>query len=175
MTARVTLGDVVAGKRDRLVMIDAGTSTRRAVQLMNEVRSGALLTTDRGRLVGIVTERDVLRRIVARDEVDLSMPLASVMTSPVHCAPADMSVDDALRLMSNREHRHLAVLDEGTPIGIVSIGDLMNLATRELEQWVIELSTFISGPAATVELPTAPLSQRPLPNPDEPANTVTYR
>jgi CBS domain-containing protein len=175
MTPRSTLGDVVTGKRTGLVMVDEKTPLRRAVQLMNEVRSGAVLVTDRSALVGIVTERDVLRRIVARQGMDLSLPLTSVMTSPVQCAPASMIAEDAIRLMSRRYHRHLAVLEGGVPVGIVSIGDLMNVVTRELEQRVIDLSTFISGPAATVEFPSAALAARALPSRDDTANFVTHR
>jgi CBS domain-containing protein len=71
---------------------------------------------------------------------------------------------EAMRLMSAQRQHHLAVVESGVPVGIVSLGDLMSLATRELEQSVIDLSAFISGPAASVELPSTAFGSR-LPRP----------
>jgi signal-transduction protein with cAMP-binding, CBS, and nucleotidyltransferase domain len=158
---RYSLGDIVATGCARTLTLDAQTSVRRAVQLMNYERAGVVLVTSRNRLVGIVTERDVLRRIVDREGLDLGTPLAEVMTSPVHCAPQHITADDAIRLLSELDHRHLVVVENGIPIGVVSIGDLMSVATRELEQSVIDLATFISGPAATVDLPSKVFGSRP--------------
>ena len=153
----LSLRDLVSNKPHGLAMIDARTPLRRAIHVLNEVRTGAVLVAERGRMVGIVTERYVLRAVVACDPVDLTAPLSAVMTAPVCCAPANTSADDAMRMMATREHRHLVVVDAGKPIGILSIGDLMGTATRELERWVVDLSTFISGPAASVELPSSEL------------------
>jgi IMP dehydrogenase len=157
---RHAIGEIVARRRVRPLTLDASAPVRRAVRLMNSARIGVVLVTSQGKLVGIVTERDVLRRIVDGDVVDLAMPLDEVMSSPVQCAPRHMPADEAMRLLSESDHRHLAVVDEGVPLGVVSVGDLMNEVTRDLERSVVDLSTFISGPAATVELPTKVFGER---------------
>ena len=92
-----------------------------AVALMRHERVGCVLVCDAGQLVGIFTERDLLRRVLAEDK-PLSLPIAAVMTpDPVTVNPRQ-AIGCAIKLMEEGGYRHLPVIDEkGRPVGILSV------------------------------------------------------
>lgn len=100
-------------------------SVLRATQRMNEHGIGALLVMDQRRLVGIFTERDVLRRVVAAELAPATVRVAEVMTTEiVYCTP-DTDIDDVRNIFRQHRVRHLPVVDEdGEVQGLISIGDL---------------------------------------------------
>jgi citrate synthase len=97
-----------------------------AIRRMHDRRVGSVLVVEAGRAVGIVTERDVLR--VATSGVR-GVSVGAVMTAPVDTVDADTSPDGALARMRERGYRHMPVTDDGRPIGMVSLRDLMRVAT----------------------------------------------
>ncbi len=153
---RTTLARLLQSKPRRLVTADTTSSVGRAVRAMNEAEVGSVLVVDSDQLVGIFTERDVLR------VVDLGAPpetpLAEVMTTPVLCASSQMEVGRAMRFMTDHRTRHVPVVDDGKLLGIVSLGDLTHWVTRELKRTVTDLSRYICGPAVMVpfEAPSDP-------------------
>ena len=107
---------------------------------------GALVVMDGATVAGIVSERDVVRRLHDRGADVLRASVADIMTSPVvSCAPAD-SVDAVANTMTERRFRHMPVLETGDRlVGIVSIGDVVSHRMRELEQDREHLEQYISG------------------------------
>jgi CBS domain-containing protein len=96
-----------------------------ATQQMNEYGIGALLVLDQDRLVGIFTERDVLRRVVAAEVSPATVHVADVMTKEVACCVPETTIDEARRIFSQHRIRHLPVVNvEGEIQGLISIGDL---------------------------------------------------
>lgn len=96
-----------------------------ATQRMNEHGIGALLVTEAGRLVGIFTERDVLRRVVAAELAPAATLVADVMTTAVACCMPDTPIDDARNIFRQHRIRHLPVVNAGGAVqGLISIGDL---------------------------------------------------
>ena len=96
-----------------------------ATQRMNAERIGAMVVTDRGRVAGMFTERDVLRRIVAEQRDPATVLVRDVMSTPVACCEPEMSIDDARGVMRDRRIRHLPVVTStGELLGLISIGDL---------------------------------------------------
>jgi CBS domain-containing protein len=96
---------------------------------------GALVVTseDRARILGIVSERDIVRGLIEHGEHLLALPVSRVMTSPVlTCAPADR-VTAVMARMTRHRVRHLPVVDGGRLCGLVSIGDLVKNRLDELE------------------------------------------
>jgi signal-transduction protein with cAMP-binding, CBS, and nucleotidyltransferase domain len=126
------------------------------VELMDQCHVGSVLAVEAGALVGIFTERDVLHRIVVAGREPQTTVLRDVMTRDVRCAGLDTSVDSAMRFMTLGRYRHLPVVEEHEVLGLVSIGDLVKCVARDLEQYVVELSTFIGGPSALPDLPSLP-------------------
>lgn len=105
-----------------------------ASALMSAKRVGVAVVCDaKGRIVGVVSERDVVRGIAEYGKGLLDMPVRNIMSSPaVTCAPGD-SVKKVLEVMTERRIRHLPVVEGDELIGIVSIGDAVNFRLREAQ------------------------------------------
>jgi CBS domain-containing protein len=100
-----------------------------AAAAMTERRVGSALVVERGRLIGIVTERDVLRAVGSGD---VGGRVGDWMTPHPETVDADESTQQAAVVMIHGGFRHLPVLDEGRPVGIVSIRDLMRVALEDV-------------------------------------------
>jgi len=117
--------DLIQGKAVRLVCTAPDATVRQATRLMNEHGIGSLLVTSRGRLVGIFTERDVLRRIVADGRSPDLTPVGDVMTADVVCCSPETSIDEVADVMRRRRVRHVPIVDSHQAlVGLVSIGDI---------------------------------------------------
>jgi CBS domain-containing protein len=111
--------------RDLLTVVP-GTPLREVIGRMAARNVGAVLVVDDGRLVGILTERDVLR--VAAEGLALETPVAERMTHEPETIESGDSVEHAATLMIHGGFRHLPVVDGGVPVGILSIRDLVRVA-----------------------------------------------
>ena len=106
---------------------------------------GALVVVDGDEVVGIVSERDVVRYLHELGPNVLDGTVANLMTAVVHtCAPTD-EVDSVATTMTERRIRHMPVLENGTMVGIVSIGDVVSSRMRQLEQDRGQLEQYIRG------------------------------
>ncbi len=95
-----------------------------AAQLMNDRHIGSVLVTEGNQLVGIFTERDVMRRVVADQRDPATTTLADVMTSPVACAAPHTTLDEIRTVMRDKRIRHVPVVNGGAVLGMISLGDL---------------------------------------------------
>jgi CBS domain-containing protein len=95
-----------------------------AVAEMNRHRVGSVLVLDSNRLVGIFTERDVLRRVVGAGVDPRTSRVADVMTANVITISPEVTVDETMVLFTEKRCRHLPVLDQGRLVGTISIGDI---------------------------------------------------
>lgn len=107
-------------------------SIRRAAELMEKFDIGALPVCDEGRLVGIVTDRDITTRATALGSPPDSTNVSEVMTETVHCLPANSDVEEAERLMAAARIRRIPVVDGDRLVGILSLGDLAASGEREV-------------------------------------------
>jgi CBS domain-containing protein len=106
---------------------------------------GALPVVDNGNLIGIVSERDVVRRLHAGGAALLHARVADIMTTEVTtCSPSD-DVADVAAVMTSRRFRHLPVVVEGELAGIVSIGDMVKARIDLLESERAQLQSYIAG------------------------------
>ena len=90
---------------------------------------GSLLGKDGGKVTGIVTERDYLRRVTLEGRTE-DAPVREIMSSPLVVAGVDTTVDECMALMTDRRIRHVPVVDEGEVVGLVSIGDLVKFKSK---------------------------------------------
>jgi CBS domain-containing protein len=139
------IADVLRTKGSAVATV-APTAT--VTELIGELAAhnvGALPVIDGGRLVGIVSERDVVRRLHAGGPGLLEARVADIMTTEVTtCTPTD-DVTDLAAVMTSRRFRHLPVVVEGELTGIVSIGDLVKARIDLLESERAQLQSYISG------------------------------
>jgi len=157
----ITLRQVLDAKGAGVVSVLPSEPASEAVALMCRHSVGCVLAISGGLLQGIFTERDAMRRLLAARLDPRTTPVGTVMSHNVTCASANTTLDEAMRMMTIGRHRHLPVVEHGSVIGIVSIGDMVKWTAQDLEQHVMELSVLVAGPAAQPELPSLP----PLPKP----------
>lgn len=126
-----TAEQLVFLKGGSIVGLAPDATVLEAAELMSERRIGSVLVIDSDQLIGIVTERDVLRHVVAAQRDPAATTLAEIMTSPVACAVPETELDEIRAVMRQRRLSHVPVLDGERVIGMVSIGDL-NKSQREV-------------------------------------------
>jgi CBS domain-containing protein len=114
-----------------------------AIRLMAERHVGALLVMQGEELIGIVSERDYARKVILLGRSSDSTPVSQIMSSPVHTVSPDQSVQDCMRLMTERRIRHLPVLDRGRVAGVISIGDLVKAVMEDQQHTIEQLETYI--------------------------------
>lgn len=132
---RIKSGDVVTIAPDGRVA--------EAVAVLNMRRIGAAVVTEGKALLGVFSERDVMRALGEHGADALGLPVRQVMTSPVITVGPDDSVVGALGLMTRRRIRHLPVVDGDQLAGIVSIGDLVKARIEEAEREALALKDYI--------------------------------
>ena len=142
----LTALQIIRSKADQAVLTIASTaSAADAARLMAQNNVGALVVVDAGRLVGMVSERDLARKVVPGDRVPSTITLREIMSSPVRVVHPRHSGDECMAIMTEGRMRHLPVMDGERLIGLVSIGDLVK-ATISDQQFIIEqLEHYISG------------------------------
>jgi CBS domain-containing protein len=116
-----------------------------AAREMNQRRIGSLVVVNEGRVVGIITERDILTRIVAAERAPASTRVADAMTSHVLTCGPSTSLDELRALMRQRRIRHVPVIEDDRLLGMVSIGDLNVAEAQGLSQTISYLEAYISG------------------------------
>jgi CBS domain-containing protein len=112
---------------------------------MIEHNVGAVLVMEEGRVVGIFTERDVLRRVVLAGRAPDRTPVGEVMTDRLVFLDPGRSVEDCMSVMTNARVRHLPILEGDRLAGIISIGDVVRHLNAERETELRYLSEYIHG------------------------------
>ena len=139
---RVT--EVLRRKGGTVVTIPPDRSVRELLALLADQRIGAVVVSDDGELVlGIVSERDIVRSLHEAGDGILDRAVRDIMTADVHsCGPQD-SVDELMSVMTARRIRHLPVLVDGRLVGIVSIGDVVKHRIEEVQDERDQLSSYL--------------------------------
>jgi CBS domain-containing protein len=134
------ISEVLRSKGSEVVKIRQTDSVAKAVQKLAERRIGALLVEDQWmKPLGIFSERDFVNAIGKRGAAALDVPVQELMSSPIiSCRPADR-IDAIMATMTTKKIRHLPVMDGGSLLGMISIGDLVKhrLDEKELEASVL--------------------------------------
>jgi CBS domain-containing protein len=139
---------ILARKGRGVVTIPPGASLQEAVALLRQHGIGALVVSSDGRRIdGILSERDVVRRLASDGADALEMTVARAMTSDVSTCVVGDEVEHLMRVMTERRFRHLPVVDhDGYLAGIVSIGDVVKHRLGELEAENHALFEYIAHP-----------------------------
>ena len=140
----MTVKAILSAKGGNVVTIEPNTNVLAAAKLLAERRIGALVVTGPDhRVVGIVSERDIVQRLAERGPAALELPLTDVMTRKVMiCNPAD-TISSVMERMTEGKFRHLPVVEQGRLTGIVSIGDVVKHRLQEMEREQSALRDYI--------------------------------
>lgn len=125
---------ILSAKGSNVVTIDPTATLAEASKLLAQHRIGAALVTGAGqRIVGIVSERDIVRALAAHGASALNLPLNDVMTRKVvTCTRAD-TIAELMERMTGGKFRHLPVIEDDRLVGIISIGDVVKMRLQEME------------------------------------------
>jgi CBS domain-containing protein len=152
--AMATLADILSVKGAHVTAIAPSATVLEAAVLMNQHEIGSLVVCDGNRMHGIVTERDILRRVVVPRRDPSQTTVREVMTRELACGRRHTTVDEARGVMKNRRLRHLPILDDADKLcGLISIGDLNAHETNTKEMTIHLLQEYIYG---HVETPPCP-------------------
>src|SRR5262249_42623423 len=116
-----------------------------AIKLMAEKNIGSLLVMSGGRLVGIFTERDYTRKIALQGKTSKETRVSEIIPREVVTVAADESVEECMRLMTEKRVRHLPIMEGANVVGIVSIGDLVNWIISTQNAHIEQMEQYISG------------------------------
>jgi CBS domain-containing protein len=114
-----------------------------AIQLMADQSVGALLVLKGEELVGIVSERDYARKVILLGRSSSATPVWQIMSSPVHTVSPDQSVEDCMRIVTEKRIRHLPVVEHGHIVGVISIGDLVKAVIEDQQHTIEQLESYI--------------------------------
>ena len=117
---------MLANKGRDIYSVQNTVKLREAIALLNEKNIGAVLVTDSaGKLAGILSERDIVRRSLMQETGFRDEPVTKSMTSKVLTVPSSASLDDVMEVMTDAHIRHVPVMDGDTLKGVISIGDVV--------------------------------------------------
>ncbi|TDE41432.1 CBS domain-containing protein [Nonomuraea mesophila] len=128
------IGTILRGKGSEVTTVTPAATVRELLAKLAEHNIGAVVVSSDGAVIeGIVSERDVVRRLHDRGAAVLDDPVSAIMTAEVHTVGPGENVESLRRTMTTERVRHMPVVDGGRLVGIVSIGDVVKSAIEELE------------------------------------------
>ena len=125
MQTQGTLDALLNNKKIAVWSISPHATVFEAIQMMADQNIGSVLVMRDGQLLGVLTERDYTRKVILRGRQSRQTLVEEIMTTPVVTAPSNASIDEVMRMMSERRIRHVPVTEHGSIVGVVSLGDLI--------------------------------------------------
>jgi CBS domain-containing protein len=136
---------ILQSKGRAVTTVTAGSTIAEAVALLNGKRIGAVVVVDGKRVVGILSERDVVRHL-GDDWASLAArPVSDVMTKNVVSVSRFATIADVMERMTDKRIRHMPIVENGDLVGIVSIGDVVKRKIEETEQEATALKEYIAS------------------------------
>ena len=137
--------NILQSKNNSTISVSPDSTVFEALELMVEKNIGALLVMDQEAFVGIFTERDYARKVILKGKASKETLISEIMTEDPITVSMDNTIEDCMRLMTNKFIRHLPVMENGKLVGIISIGDVVKFIIEE-QRFIIEnLEHYITG------------------------------
>jgi CBS domain-containing protein len=144
----MTVAAILKHKGYKVSSIEPTATVAEVVELLSSQRIGAVLVMDRAeQLLGIVSERDVVRCLAANGMRTLDMTAGQLMTRTLQVAHPATTVAEAMQMMTAGRFRHLPVLEHGVLVGLISIGDVVKARIMQQESEVDSLKAYVTGSA----------------------------
>jgi CBS domain-containing protein len=138
----MSLKSILAAKSGDVICIEPTADLAAAAKLLSTHRIGVLVVLDADcRIVGILSERDIVRAMAESGGAFLQVPVAQVMTRNVSTCDVNDSTNTAIDLMTKGKFRHMPVLDKGRLVGMVSIGDVLKWHMETIREHLRQLET----------------------------------
>ena len=138
-----TAGQILKRKGSEVLTIGPEQTVHDAIKVMAERTVGALVVTEGDKPVGILSERDYLRKVILQGRASPTTEVRQIMTSPVISASPDWAVEQCMVTMTERRIRHLPVTEDGRLVGIISIGDVVKSVIEDKNFVIDQLKTYM--------------------------------
>jgi CBS domain-containing protein len=143
-----TVAAILKHKGYQVTTVEPTATIAHLADVLAERRIGAVLVLDRAdQLLGIVSERDIVRCLAANGARTLEMTVGQLMTRALQVAHPETTVAEAMTMMTVGRFRHLPVIDRGALVGLISIGDVVKARIMEQEDEVDSLKAYVAGSA----------------------------
>jgi CBS domain-containing protein len=139
------VSEILRGKGTDVLKIDASSTVFDAIKKIVDKNVGSILVTEGDEVVGIMTERDYLRKIAVLGRTSHETLVSEIMTSPLVYVTPETTIEESMAIMTDRRIRHLPVVENEDVVGIISIGDLVKFQSREQSFQIQYLTDYISG------------------------------
>ena len=140
------VSDILEAKGSDVLHIESSATVYEAIKRMVNANVGSLLVIERGKLRGIVTERDYLRRVALQGRTERDTRVRDIMSAPLVYVSPETSVEQCMAVMTERRIRHLPVLDEDHDVvGLISIGDVVKFQSKQQTAQIQLLTDYISS------------------------------
>ncbi|MDB5287501.1 MAG: histidine kinase [Mucilaginibacter sp.] len=137
--------NILHAKSKSPVFVSPNITVFEALELMYEKNIGAILVMEQGEFIGIFTERDYARKVILKGKASKETLVGEIMTENPPTVSSRDTIEDCMRLMTDRFIRHLPVIDDGKLMGIVSIGDVVKYIIEEQKFIIENMEHYIKG------------------------------
>lgn len=141
----ITISDLLKTKGNDVWFISPSTTTIEALKVLKERDIGALLVLEDGKIVGIISERDFVRRIATSGTCMIEAPVSDYMTTNVFSVGPEKTFIDCMQFMTEKHIRHLPVVENETLLGMISIGDVVKGVIDSQETTIKQMEDYIEG------------------------------
>ena len=122
---------------DKVITTKTGATVLDAVKLMNKYEIGCLVVVENGKPVGIITERDLLKRVLAKSEEIRNMKVTEIMSGPLVSVPPNIEIEEATKLMCQKKIKKLPVVEIGKLLGLVTLTDILRMQPQLIRMYKI--------------------------------------
>ncbi|WP_262696169.1 CBS domain-containing protein [Kordiimonas aquimaris] len=140
----MNVGKILEAKESEIISLEETVSVLDVAKLLGERRIGAIPIMKKGKLCGIISERDVVRGLAIRGGDVLKDSVKTLMTKAVVTCSTDQSVGQIMTMMTERRIRHVPVVEKGELLGMISIGDVVKERMEETQQEAEALKAYIA-------------------------------
>ncbi len=139
------VSEILRKKGGEVLKIEASATVFEALKKIVEANVGSILVTEGDQVVGIMTERDYLRKVAVHGRTSHDTTVGEIMSSPLVYVTPQTTIDESMAIMTDRRIRHLPVVEDDDVVGIISIGDVVKFQSNEQSFQIKYLTDYISG------------------------------
>lgn len=132
-------------KGQQIIAVKPDDTVLDAIRVMAEKNIGAVVVMEGSKLLGIMSERDYARKVIVKGRASDTTPVADIMTADVLTTNGAETVNNCMEIMTEKKIRHLPVVEGGTVVGMISIGDLVKAIIADQQEEIQQLAGYISG------------------------------
>ena len=137
--------DILQTKGGAVFSVEPVMMVYNAIEQMCERNIGALLIVEHGKLVGIFTERDYARKLILLGESSKGTPISELMTPNPFTVTTHTTIDECMKIMSQKRIRHLPVVEDEKVVGVISIGDVVKQIIEDQKDIIEQLEHYITS------------------------------